>query len=455
MHKTRWWWLADWALGLSVLVVALATFGGARAKFDGDEAEWIGTAGFFRTLFVEHDLSPEAWPDNHWTRTQPMVARYVIGAWLWARGYDLTSLDPTYDFDQTIGANRRAGHGPSDALLDEARLPMRVLGALAVASLYPTVRLMAGPVGGLVAGLLAVGSPYLQEHLIRAKGDPSLMFFLLAGLLAAVAGLTGLEGGRRWLAWTLAAGALLGLAVGSKLTAVLGLLAVGLFGILGLAAGHTRLATLRSARGQALGSAPGQAPESTRQQARSPLIWAGVVLATAAIVFVASDPFLYPDPIGRSRLLFENRQEEMAVQMRDEPWRAHYDLRERAALVWERSFLHDSWGGSHLGWPLEAALAIVGACWLLARAVSRRPGLDALLLLWVACIFGGVTWGLGYRMQHYFVPSAAMAILLAGLAAGWIGQTVWRFASHQWPAVNLRQRSVGAETQVRPLAVDR
>src|SRR6266542_3698300 len=82
MHKTRWWWLADWALGLSVLVVALATFGGARAKFDGDEAEWIGTAGFFRTLFVEHDLLPEAWPDNHWTRTQPMVARYVIGAWL-------------------------------------------------------------------------------------------------------------------------------------------------------------------------------------------------------------------------------------------------------------------------------------------------------------------------------------------------------------------------------------
>src|SRR6266540_841107 len=194
MHKTRWWWLADWALVLSVLVVALATFGGARAKFDGDEAEWIGTAGFFRTLFVEHDLSPEAWPDNHWTRTQPMVARYVIGAWLWARGYDLTSLDPTYDFDQTIGANRRAGHGPSDALLDEARLPMRFLGALAVASLYPTVRLMAGPVGGLVAGLLAVGSPYLQEHLIRAKGDPSLMVFLLAGLLAAVASLKRLEG---------------------------------------------------------------------------------------------------------------------------------------------------------------------------------------------------------------------------------------------------------------------
>src|SRR5205823_4871158 len=162
--------------------------------------------------FVEHDVSAQSWPDEYWTRTQPMVVRYAIGGWLWLHGYDLKALDPTYDYTRNAAENRRAGLGPSDALLAEARVPMRALAALAVLMLYLVVRVLAGPIGGLVAAGLATGSPYLQEHLVRAKAESTLMFLLLATLLVAIVGIE--RGGRRWpsLGWGIAAGVLLGLA---------------------------------------------------------------------------------------------------------------------------------------------------------------------------------------------------------------------------------------------------
>jgi 4-amino-4-deoxy-L-arabinose transferase-like glycosyltransferase len=403
------WWLIEGTLGLGVLVFALMAFGGAKAKFDSDEVHTIGTTGYFHTLFVAHDISPEAWPNDRWTRTQPMVTRYVVGAWLWARGYDLTTLDPTYNSTASRGQNQRAGQGVSDALLLEARVPMRVLAALAATALYAVVRVSAGRIGGIVAALLVCGSPYLREHLIRAKGEAPLMFFLLTALLAGM--MAPRAGSRRARsAWGLVAGASLGLALGAKLTAVLGFLAIVAWAVWAVV---FRWMGARSTRVAA-------------PQVRASLTWAALVVATGFLVFVASNPFLYPDPIGRTQLLFQTRQREMAAQARDQPERAVHDLRERAALVWERSLFHETWSGSYAGWPVEGALAILGAGWLTARAVRRGPGPDALLLLWVACIFGGVTWGLGFRLQQYFVPTAMMATVLAGLAVGWVAQMTWR-----------------------------
>jgi 4-amino-4-deoxy-L-arabinose transferase-like glycosyltransferase len=397
------WWLIEGTIALGVLAFALVAFAGAKAKFDSDEVHTIGTTRYFHTLFVAHDISPEAWPNDRWTRTHPMVTRYVVGAWLWARGYDLTTLDPTYNSSASRGQNQRAGQGVSDALLLEARVPMRVLAALAVTALYAVVRLSAGRIGGIVAALLVCGSPYLREHLIRAKGEAPLMFFLLTTLLASVMALR--AGSRRGrIAWGLVAGASLGLALGAKLTAVLGFLALAAWAIWVIVFGWVRA---RSDRGPA-------------HAVRASLAWVGVVAVTGVLVFIASNPFLYPDPVGRTQLLFQTRQREMAAQARDQPERAVHDLGERAVLVWERSLFHETWSGSYVGWPVEGGLAILGAGWLTARAVRRRPGPDTLLLLWAVCIFGGVTWGLGFRLQQYFVPTALMATLLAGLAAGWL-----------------------------------
>ena len=101
--RGRWWRIAaEVALVLAVTVVAASAFARAPAKQAGDEANWLGTARYFLVLFVRHDVSAEAWPDSYWTRTQPMVPRYIMGGWLWARGHEYEWLDPNYRPHQEV-----------------------------------------------------------------------------------------------------------------------------------------------------------------------------------------------------------------------------------------------------------------------------------------------------------------------------------------------------------------
>jgi hypothetical protein len=431
VSRRAWLVPAEALLVLCILVVAASTFAVARAKSDGDEAEWIGTSRFFLTLFVERDLSAEAWPDGYWTRTQPMMARYVIGSWLWLRGHDLTSLNPAHNHNLSWAANQRAGTAPSNAILDEARIPMRALAALSVVLLYLIVRLLAGPVGGLAATLLALGSPYLNEHLVRAKGDTTLTFFMLLALLLGVISLRRVPMGPPSLRWGAAAGLALGLAMGSKLTGTLGVLAVVVWGVLAMVA--------------------------RRKTPHSPLAWPAVVLVAAAIGFVISNPFLYRDPLRHTWLMFEHRQEEMARQVREEPYRAVNSLSERVERVWERSLLHETWGSSYGGWPIEPLLVLLGLAGLATRVVRRRPGPELFVLLWAACVFAGVTWGLRYLLQHYFVPTTVVADLLAGVGVGWLVQSaIGQLAALRRRPPQLRQPSVQpAPSEARaPLTVE-
>jgi hypothetical protein len=400
---------AELLLVAAVAVVAGTVFARAPAKQAGDEANWLGTARYFLVLFVQHDVSAEAWPDSYWTRTQPMVPRYVMGGWLWARGYEYASLDPNYDHTKKWFTNVSDGKAPGESILAEARVPMRALTAISAVLLYALVRVMAGPVGGLAAALLFCGSSYVPLHMVRAMGESPFITFLLATLLACVVAIK--RGGRRgpgvW--WGVLAGLLLGLAFASKLTAVMALVAVLLWGAWALI-------------GERLAGARGAAASRS-------LLWALGVVASALLVFVATNPFLYRDPLGRSLLLFQNRQTEMAAQAAIDPSRAVTSLRDRIRLVWTNSLIEDTWAHTRFHWPLEAALAVVGFVWLAARALRPQPGAETLLLLGVLGFFGGVTLALGYVLDHYFMPTVTMGLMLGGLAVGWTAQVGWRAAT--------------------------
>lgn len=437
--------IADASLLVAVLVVAGAVLLNASTKIDSDEINWIGTTRYFELLFVDHDVSPSSWADTYWTRTQPMIVRYVIGGWLWARGYDLKPLDPNYDYTRDVAANRRAGKIPPDDLMADARLTTRVLGVGAIGLLYLVARVVAGPVGGLVAATLAIGSPYLEEHLIRAKAESILMFFLFGALLVGVVAMRRARRRRppRWpgIGWGVATGVLLGLAFGSKLTTILVLVAVGLWGVWACLAAWSdgwRPARRSGARGRDPLSHGERAEGPDERDAGAtagpePWGWPAVVLVVAGLVFVVSNPFLWPDPVGRSWLLFDNRQQEMAQQQLDVPSRAVYGLAQRVAIVWDRSLVNDAFGPSRLNTPVEAVLAVVGACWLTVRALTRRPTELTLIFLWSACLWAGVSIGLGFLLTHYFVPTAMTGHLLDGLAAGWAVQAVWRLGRHRLP----------------------
>jgi hypothetical protein len=473
-------WTIEILLVVGVLSGALLVFFTSKAKIDSDEGNWIGTTRYFETLFVEHDLSPEAWADGYWPRTQPMIFRYVIGSWLWLRGHDLKIQNPNYDYSKTAAANRRLGLAPADNVLDDARMPARLIAALAVTMLYLVVRVLAGPVGGPIGGLAAAisatGSPYLEENLIRAKAESTLMFFLLAALLLAILSVRRPRSAWSAARWGVATGLLLGLAFGTKLTVVLALIAVALWGAGACLEEHVSSTGGRLSR-LTRPFAPPLHPDEEQAASSPPLhrngegaggwgfsppwVWPLAVLATAGFVFVVSNPFLWPAPVGRSWLLFENRRDEMAQQQLDVPSRAVYGLSQRASLVWDRSVWNDAFSPSRLRWPLEAVLTAVGAVWLAARALTvKDPGrrrAEVLVLLWLACLWAGVTLGLGFLLQHYFVPTAMIATLLSGLAIGWGAQAAWDLARTRWetsPPTPLRRGEGRTGVPSPPLRAD-
>ena len=192
-------------------------------------------------------------------------------------------------------------------------------------------------------------------------------------------------------------------------------------GFIGSAGARSKLASATS------GSPPPlpRTGEGVGGRGLPPLLWAIGVVAVAWLTFVITNPFLFPDPLGRSWLLFANRQTEMANQAAVDPSRAVPTLAERAKLVWRNSLVEDTATESRTHRPIEAALAIVGFGWLLARAVRLRPGPESLLLLLVVGFFSGVTLGLGYVLDHYFVPTAVMGLILTGLAVGWSARLAW------------------------------
>ena len=332
-------------------------------------------------------------------------------------------------------------------MLADARVPVRVLAALAVTGLYLVVRVLVGGAGGLLGGLVAAGltagSPYLQEHLVRAKTEATLMVFLMAGLLVAVVGLQRDRSPRAQLGWGAAAGLLLGLAFATKLTAVLALVPIGLWGVWAVAGGW--LSTIRA-------SGASDAVSGWSRWSALAWRWPVATLGVALLVFVLSNPFLYPDPFGRTLLLFRNRQVEIADQQRNEPNRAIHDLRDRFALVWERSLFNDAYRPSRLGRPVEAILAVVGLVLLAFRGVRRRLGAEACVLLWALCVWVGVSVALGFRLQHYFVPTAMLGALLAGLAVGWPVQTVWALAGPRLLALAPRPAPAASLASAPPMA---
>ena len=101
-----------------------------------------------------------------------MVPRYIMGGWLWARGHDYEWLDPNFDHTKKWFTNEREGKAPTEAILNEARIPMRALSVVAAVLLYGVVRVLAGPVGGVAAALLFCGSSYVPLHMVRAMGEP-------------------------------------------------------------------------------------------------------------------------------------------------------------------------------------------------------------------------------------------------------------------------------------------
>ncbi len=408
----------DIVLTAVIFVVSLSVFWSAAhsASYHPDESDYIWTSRYFDYFIVSRDLDNEAWGDNLWTHTQPMMTRYLIGGWLWTRGYNLSTLPaPSYDWGQTYEENKRAGHVPENWLLVEARIPSILLAAGSTVLLYWLGSMIAGPLAGIVAALLLLGNPLMREHIVRAIPEPALMFFVLLALWLAAVGTRRGRGGGLPAAWAVGVGAALGLAMQSKLTATFSVAAFGVWAlaVVALAAWRRR--------------------EPWREVLAVAGSWAAV-FGVAALVFVASNPHLYPNPIEHTIHLFRERTTTMHIQHEGNPHDATGGLADRIAYVTGGSLvvqpgLEEDHTRVWRGLPLALLLAPVGV-WILARRSWRGSGggralpAEALVLLTMLAYFGGIAVTLHVYWSRYILPTYMLGGLLAGIGAsaiaGWL-----------------------------------
>lgn len=390
---------------LSLVVLGLEAI---WSPFEADEADYVATSRYFGYLFLQRDVARKEWDSNHWTRTQPPLTRYIVGAWLTAYGYDLETMNQPYvSTASSFEVNRQKGRVPTDDVLARARQPMVILGAGAVALLYLLSALVGGSAVGVVAAALALSSPFMRYTLVHVWAEAPLAFFLLLSALLAAFGLPRLLGGGRTMIWAVALGVALGLASATKLT--------GLVGIALTVAGACSLALwLRWRRGDGAGS-------------QRLIVWAALAATVALAVFVVVNPYLWRGPAAGLRGMIEERRDEMAFQQDQWPEYAVHGWIERPWLTISGSLQVGPLAETPLAALVNLPLLAIGIAGLVGRI--RQTGLASpagMLAGWTLGYFVVIVLGLGLKYPRYFMPTTLLFLPLVALGLVLAMQVVWR-----------------------------
>jgi hypothetical protein len=202
-----------------------------------------------------------------------------------------------------------------------------------------------------------------------------------------------------------------GLSAGSKLTGILVLAALGGFavgaGVLALLARRADVATVVG-------------PPSILTRAWR---WSTLGAVVGLLVFLAVNPFLWPNPVERAGMMLQFRQQEMFGQRTlNEDLAVPANVPYRLWLMTRRSLYDEPWFGHRHGLPVEATLAVVGAGLLVTRIIGLRRagglvGPEAVVGVWALALLVGSGLNLGIDWDRYYLPTAALGLVLAGVGA--------------------------------------
>ena len=413
-------------LAATVLLQAAET-----VPFHGDESEWISAGRYFRFVFLDRDLTSQVWRPSWLNRDQPPLGRYIIGGIVWASGTDPDKVNRTYAWDRDHETNLRDGRVPDDSILGPVRRSMAIVGAVSIVLLFVAGRMVGGTLVGAVAGLAATSSPLLQSYSVQARTESLLALFSTLALvtLLAFARRYQQRGALVRVGWLV--GPLLGLALATKLTAAVAIVGACAYGAV------AALARLRAA---------------PREAVRS-IAWSAATGLVATLVWVGVNPFLWPDPVGRTWSMLTQQQSIMVEQGTRFGNPVEQALPGRLLLMVQRSFVENSTPAFDYGAPrgseplirrtfselptpfgisLELALATLGLVALLRRVATvwwsgQRHGTETALLWWLAAYLLGIAANLSLDWPRYYVPTAFYGSILIGLGVHAIVQAVARW----------------------------
>ncbi len=385
---------------VAVLAFVLAAYAGAGDAFNPDESRWISRAHYFGDLA---DPFGATWADQYMTRGQPPLGSYAMGLGLTLQGRDLET-NPPWDFSVTWEENIALGNKPVPEDLAAGRRTSAALVAVTALGLIAVARIFVPMPWAIAAGVLFAIHPFTVYIGSIAMSDALFGLFITLAAWAAAEFARKPSGMRAALV-----GILLGLGGATKLSplavaAGLCLASIGLF-FLVVARGRPR-------------------PHSRRACAMA--MFGIVALLASGATFFAVYPYLWPDPLDRTRNLFAFRVEEMATQASDWPVMAvptrAEALRRMGINFTERYSLSSSLAslaGGAVPAPVRLAefgLALVGVALMSVMAIRDGPYGPRTLAFAVLAVQVAVTiLGMRSEFDRYHLPMALLGAVAAAV----------------------------------------
>lgn len=390
----------------------------ASVTFHIDESHWIGSSYMFEAYF-KGEFWSDAWRENQHTVTNPPVPRYFIGISRFLAGYRIPDLNRAWEYTRNRNFNLRMGAMPSDGLLWWSRLPMAVLAVLSIWIGFLFIKLSNGRLAAYIWIGFCIASSYLLLQTRRAMAEAPILFCVMLAAWLCYLALKNIEDQptgiprRTWIYFALSG------------------ICIGL-------AGESKMNGLSAALGVVLASAPilwtrREAPVS---KIRYGLLGAALVALTTTVAFLGSYPYLWPDLLGRTIHVFQNRVDEMKYQASMHAPDAIYTIEQRMAIIPTRIF--DDYASFHFPGALylNLGLTVLGTIIVLIHIRSKlkdgEPVSAPLTLLAfgltaaVPTLFTLLDWDRYYLFPVFF-SSMAIAIAIAWLLKKLYGQVrgIW------------------------------
>lgn len=419
-------WHRLFVIGGAVLVVLISLWQSNAdlrvSRFHPDESRWINRAPHLSEL--GHPLSAY-WADAYLIRGQPPMGSYITGLGLVVQGYDLKSNGPwnfSFGNEADINWNVTYGNMPSASYLLAARHTSIAIGALTCLAVYLIVTMLSNWVGGTVAGVFMAVHPLSVYLFTLAVSDAAFTFVVALSVLTAA-----------WLArkptWgrAILLGIVLGIGASLKLSPIfvsLGLAVIGMMIVPAPAAIKVRPVRWFWNR---MGACSWPVQRLGWMLIALPLI--------TGFFFVASYPYLWPDPVGRTKVLFDFRRDEMANQSRIWGDAAITSRPEALYRTWDMledrysasgKFLVkfgiveprvDNPDGEEPGYDLPFAIAglVIFAATAIWRGF-RSPQFLAFLTLMGQSVI--IVLGLNVDFDRYYLPLVLMFAIGLGVGVG-------------------------------------
>jgi 4-amino-4-deoxy-L-arabinose transferase-like glycosyltransferase len=387
------------------------------SNYHGDESLWLSVSGkLFRLFAIDRNLTHPIWQKEYSTfgASQPQIGKYLIGLGVSFTGFKGNPIDYYWHWDQNRAWNLAHVVPPRDVVAS-GRLPIALLGIVACLAFYWLVTLVVNEWCALLALASLLSAPLLRVSSRRAMIDTPALTFGLLTLVALVYLLRALRAGywRRAVWWAVPAGLCAGLAIGTKLHALL-VLIVCFTALIAEAAYALRM---------------------SQRHMTAAIVCLAVLGVGAWLVFYGSNPFLYPHPItGVQHLLALN------AMVAGIPMQQLTTTPQRIMAVWRslQTYAPLAQLGLPLGpWLIGLGIIAVGAAARQGYATLRARQLD-LILLWISVSVVGITLWLPHDWDRYYLPLQPCIALLQAYGIWWCGATCLSFGRERWPRVKIR-----------------